>query len=207
MAITTINRAKTLLNITTTDKDTWITALIPQVESDYQAVRNRPFDAGTRVNIATTAALAADETMTVTISSDYAITLRVGDTAQIIARRITNQILPSAYYSVTAPLANASSSSADVLFLERFEPWTESRSVLDLSVSTSTGYTATVTPMETFYPNGAELTAVQMIQFHMGKPGGVKSESLGDYSVTYDESAAGYPKSITGKIKRYVRTL
>ena len=217
MAITTLTNVKTILNITVSDKDTWIDALIPQVESDYEGIRNRPFDVGTLVNIVTTAALAADEEMTITIGNwarigstargaDYTISLREDDTANIIARRIANQIEPSPYYNVK-PLTNATSSSADVSFVEKFEKWTESRSILDMTVSTSTGYTATVNKLQTIYPDGAELTAAQMIQFNLSKPGGVKSESLGDYSVTYGDSVSGYPKSITGKIKRYVKTL
>ena len=45
-----------------------------------------------------------------------------------------------------------------------------------------------------------------MIQYQMSKPGGMKAESLGDYYVTYDNAAGGYPKSIMGQIVRFAVT-
>lgn len=133
MAITTLANAKTLLNITTTTKNAWITALIPQVEYDYQQIRNKPFDVGTKVNITATGALASDEEITIEIGNwsaigstaegkEYDIDLRSGDTADMIARRIANQIQPSSLFRVIPSLVNASSSSADLYFIERFEP-------------------------------------------------------------------------------------
>ncbi len=62
------------------------------------------------------------------------------------------------------------------------------------------------------YPNGAELTAVKMIQFHLNEQVGVASESLGDHTVSYDRGGNSgtvgfYPGVITGRIKKYVRMI
>lgn len=70
--------------------------------------------------------------------------------------------------------------------------------------------TADYEVVDFFYPDGAELTAIRMIGWHLAqqKSIGVSSESLGDHSVTYEKSATGaesYPASIIGSIKRYVR--
>ena len=56
------------------------------------------------------------------------------------------------------------------------------------------------------YPAGAELTAIRMIEFQMSKKtAGVKAESLGDYSVTYEDASGKYPKSIISGIRKYVK--
>lgn len=58
------------------------------------------------------------------------------------------------------------------------------------------------------YPTGAELIAIRMIEYQMSnRPSGVISETISRYSVSYEDAEKGYPKSIIGKIKRYVRFL
>jgi hypothetical protein len=102
MAIISLGRAKALLNITDGDNDSQITALIPQVEADYEHIRNKSFDKGSILSIATTG-LPADEEITVTIGNfaaiggtdsgwEHDVDLREDDTADIIATRIMNQI-------------------------------------------------------------------------------------------------------------------
>lgn len=56
------------------------------------------------------------------------------------------------------------------------------------------------------YPDGAGLVAALMISYHLntGKRAGIASQSLGDHSVTFKDLVNGYPKEITGKIRRYV---
>ena len=207
MAITTLDNVKTILNIKTTDDDDWIESLISQVESDYIHIRGKPFNVGTKVNIETSG-LAQDEEIIIDISdNDYNIGLKQDDTAGMITRRIMNQMKPTPYYEIVT--TGTTSTSADIYFTEKFENWTEDYSVLDLSVeSTASDITATVTKMQTIYPPGSELTAAQMIHHHLtqhetGKPAGVKSESLGDYSVTYADTQGSYPRAITGQIARY----
>jgi len=59
------------------------------------------------------------------------------------------------------------------------------------------------------YPIGSELTAIRMISYQIQslKSQGVHSESLGDYSVTYDTVDHQYPRSIIGSIKRYAEII
>lgn len=60
------------------------------------------------------------------------------------------------------------------------------------------------------YPDGAELTAVQMIGYQMSnnKSLGVVNEDLADHSIQYEKpnsatNIEGYPMSIVGNIARY----
>ena len=55
----------------------------------------------------------------------------------------------------------------------------------------------------TVYPTGAELTAIEMIDFQLKRQGNISSESLGDYSVSY-AGEGDYPHSIRKQIKTYV---
>ena len=205
MAITTLSNVKTLLGLSTgTADDARITALITQVEDDYQAIRGKPFDVGTKVSIETTG-IPADETIMIEVGAwEYDIDLVTGDTAPMIARRIVNQIKPNTYYNIFAPFST--STSADVWFTEKMEDWSDSISVLDLDIVTSANITATVSKMELIYPDGAEMTAAQMVGYQMQRPNGIQSESLGDYSVSYGTVQGGYPSAITSKIIRFAVT-
>jgi hypothetical protein len=203
VAITTLAEVKQILNITTTEKDDWITNLIPKVEDDYAAIRNRSFDIGTKVKVETLG-LPADEDLGLTIGDDYyVIALKKDYNAHEIAYKVFQQMLPSVLYDVS--IVNASSSSADLRFTEKFPAFQENFSVVDLSVDASANFDTTVTTLQTFYPDGSGKTAAQMINHQMADSAGVQSESLGDYSVSYTEAgAAGYPKSVTSSIKRFV---
>ena len=216
MAITTLSNVKLLLNMSSTDttNDAWITALITQAESDYEQIRGKPFDIATKINIATTG-LPADEEAEIEIGNsasvgatasglEYEVWLRENDGANMIAYRVMAAMKPSGYFNFS--MTNTSSSDADLYITERFPPWQEFISNLDITITSSTSFTSTITKMQTVYPAGSEMTAAQMIQYLMSKPGGVKAESLGDYSVTYDDAAGGYPKSIMGQIVRFAVT-
>lgn len=70
--------------------------------------------------------------------------------------------------------------------------------------------TASYEVVDFFYPDGAEITAIRMIGWHLTqqKSIGVASESLGDHSVSFEKSSGGiesYPPSVIGSIKRYAR--
>ena len=205
MSITTLSNVKTLLGLSTgTADDARITALITQVEQDYQAIRGKPFDVGTKLNIECEA-LPADETVTIEIGAwEYEVDLIEDDTAPMIARRIVNQIKPNSHYTIFAPYST--STSADVYFTEKMEAWSDDYSVLDMSITNSANITATVSKMELIYPDGAEMTAAQMVGYQMQRPNGIQSESLGDYSVSYGTVQGGYPSAITSKIIRFAVT-
>lgn len=114
MAITTLEKVKTILQISDTSQDDLIEALIPLVEADFLMIRNKAFD---------------------------------------------------------------------------------------------TEYNEDTEEYDTVYPIGSELTAIKMIQHQLSniKSQGVSSESLGDYSISYDNAMLvdGYPKSVVGGIKKY----
>jgi len=62
--------------------------------------------------------------------------------------------------------------------------------------------------MGTYFPASSELTAIRMIGWQLQSSGslGVKSESLGDHSISYANDSAlrrGYPESVVGCIKRH----
>jgi hypothetical protein len=43
------------------------------------------------------------------------------------------------------------------------------------------------------YPKGLKIIASQMVRYKLDQNPGVKSESIGQYSVTYEEASSGYP--------------
>jgi len=223
MAITTLVNFKALTGTTSTDNDDQITALIPQVEKDYLNIRNKPFDEGTKLTIQTLG-LAADEEITVQIGnfasvgsavqgSEYTVALRNGDTADMIAKRIMIGIKPTPYYNMF--IASAATGEAVMYLLDRFPDYMENFSVLDFAIDTSAAITTTIAKMQTIYPDGAEMTAVRMIQHQINtvESAGVTRESLGDYSVDYagqgmhQVSYGSYPKSVVGNIKRFAVTM
>lgn len=58
------------------------------------------------------------------------------------------------------------------------------------------------------YPAGSEMTAIKMIswQLYNANSFGKSSESLGDYSVSYEQNRISeYPLTITNQIKKYIK--
>ena len=58
------------------------------------------------------------------------------------------------------------------------------------------------------YPNGAEFTAFEMLQYKMQGVGknGVISESIGNYSYSLANNNNDYPDNITKKIKKWANS-
>ena len=61
------------------------------------------------------------------------------------------------------------------------------------------------------YPDGANITACQMIGFMLSEESKTgnqfQSESIGKWSRSNSDMFMGYPKAITGKIKRYISSI
>ena len=190
MAITTLEQAKLILQISTTTKNDLISALIPLVEDAYEEIRNKPFD--TAVKIAVTSSASADGYVYVSFDgSAESVEVLNGDTAAIVAMKIKQELY--------APYYNKSVVGASVFLVHKYGSY--QKITFD---GNGSGVTATVTENERIYPSGAELTAIKMIGYSLQKnKEGKTSESLGDYSVAFDVSAGLYPKSITGSIKRF----
>ena len=193
MAITTWAKAKSVLELDD-DKETLVEALIPLVEADYEAIRNKAFDTYTKLTV--TNGATADGDITVTVSDAYSelsydVKVKENDSTFLVAQRIASRL----------DNRNVVADKDDVLFFGV-------GLVLSFDGGT-TGATADVTGMATHYPKGAEYTAIKMINYHLQAADamGLASESLGDYSVSYDRGAtiADYPKDVVGNIKRHVK--
>lgn len=188
MAITTLNKVNTILGLS--GQDDLVNSLIPLVEEEYLNIRNRPFDIAQVITV--TAPCDTTNSLEILIGDVYYyVDLKELDTEEIIARKIYHAFRHT--YSVKQSGATVTLSN-----LEGF-----------LSISDSiTGAEFTVSGPDTIYPIGAEMTAIQMIGYRIAKQSsqGIASESLGDHSVSYEQTAGGveYPKSITGSIKRFV---
>lgn len=61
---------------------------------------------------------------------------------------------------------------------------------------------------EIVYPNGAEFTAFEMLQYKLDGTGknGVISESIGNYSYSLASNNNDYPDNITRKIKKWANS-
>lgn len=199
MAITSLSTFKAAIGTDSTVTEDRVTSLIPLVEKDYIRIRNKPFDVGTKITVSSASTLGGELDITIG-SQSYNVEFEAGDSIAAVIRRIRNQLLPNAYYNIT-PTSNA------VYLSEKHEEYTTDASVLDVSVS-STSVTTTVTKMETIYPDGAEFTAIKMIDYQLdaGKSVGISSESLGDHSITFDTGPkiSDYPKAVVGGIKRFL---
>jgi hypothetical protein len=52
------------------------------------------------------------------------------------------------------------------------------------------------------YPKGLKIIAAQMIRYKIYQNPGIKSESVGQYSVTYEEASSGYPVQLWEALKK-----
>lgn len=218
MAITTWANVKSVLELSTT-KQTIVEALIPFVEDDYKNIRNKDFDLVTKLQV--TAGASAGGDLTVTIDEfDYTIAVENGDSVQTVVWKIAYG-LRSVFRKLSVDgdtiyfddlpmitthrgLRGTIQNEKSFFFTHNYPPI----NAVEVSFNGgTTGAAATVTSHYTHYPPGAEMTAIQMIQFQLNtkKYVGAVSESLGDHSITYDRGGASlYPPSITKSIKRYV---
>ena len=185
MPITTLSQYKLIKGITGTAQDAQIEALILLVESDYLNIRNRPFDTGITIKVTAGATVTGDLEFTYA-GSTVLIAVEAGDTTPVVAHRIGLVL---------------GGHVGDTVTIE---------TVYDYTLNAgATGVTATISTVGNLYPEGSEMVAINMMHWMLsggGQSAGVASESLGKYRVSYDtgQSAGGYPKSITGAIKRYV---
>ena len=194
MAITTLAQAKLILGITGTTQDALITALIPMVEQDYLAIRNRPFDIGATLTINTGAGVAGNITVTIDGGATIVAVL-AGDTATRVAWKIKLAIGDGYHYTSTI--------SGAVLTITSI--YADTEVTVTFTDTDTTGVTATVSDTDVIYPTGAEMTAIEMIEHRLSKkPVGVASESLGDHSVSYAAMNGKYPIEVTKGIKRFV---
>jgi len=52
------------------------------------------------------------------------------------------------------------------------------------------------------YPKGLKIIASQMVRYKLDQSPGIKSESIGQYSVTYEEASSGYPVQLWDALRK-----
>lgn len=186
MAITTLGSVKTITGIT--DNDDLIEALIPMVEDDYLRIRNKPFDTGQGLRVISGASSAGYIYLTID-GIIYSLEVESGDNVYSVARKIYERLKYKLKLMVKGD---------EVIFLTPYQ--------VDFE-DISTGVEVESPTVATIYPDGSELTAINMIAYRIENKlnQGIKSESLGDHSVSYGDLSDGYPKSLQSGIKRFVK--
>ena len=161
--------------------------LIPIVEGDYLRIRNKPWDIGNILTV--TGGATAGGTVVVEVGgSPLDVPVLAGDNAVTVANKI--------YNSMQINFIKVQQNAAALTFPGYNEL---------TYTPAGTGSTATISGIDSIYPQGAEHTAIRMIK-HILFQGteGAQSESLGDWSVTYAKGGKTYPDTILDSIKRYV---
>jgi len=185
MAITTLAKVKTITGI---DNDDLVEALIPLVEEDYKSIRNKPFDTGQGLKVTSPATSAGYIEITID-EITHSIHISSGDNVFGVARKIYDKLK----YEYNLDL-----NADEVIFLTPHQVSYEDTDDTGVEVDSPT--------VAVIYPPGSESTAIRMVAYRVANrvSEGVKSESLGDHSVTYEDTSGSYPKGITAGIKRYV---
>ena len=185
--ITTWARTRDILGLAA-GQQALVDMLIPLVEQDYLHIRNKPFDVGNVLTITAPCAVTGNVTVTYN-GTDFTIPVIAGDNAFVVARKIS--------FAFERIIQKLTSVSGEAVTFYGY-------ATLAFAAG-GTGVAATTSGIDTIYPHGAELTAIKMIEHHLGgAAANVSSESLGDYSVTYKNDVSEYPGSIVSRITRYV---
>ena len=175
-----------ILYIVDETRDDRISALLSIVEADYLRIRNIPFIefwADATVDDATL------ENITIVDDTDAENLLDITDARKAIFKSLERGMVVSG--------TGVQSKIDDY----EYDLTDDSRTIEMDDVATATGEEVLVTA----YPAGADYTAALMIEYNLYKRHGFSSERTGDYSYSQEEIVSGYPKSITGMIRRYVR--
>ena len=201
MAITTWANVQAILELAAA-KQTLVNALIPQIEADYQAIRNKPFDIGKTLTV--TGAPSSDGNIKVTLG-DYSFYVAVenGDSVELVARKIKVEIGSTFYYSVNGVdrLYDITVVGAVLTFKNKYS---DTELTITFEDTDTTATTATVSQTQIIYPDGSEMTAIQMINWRLQKiPAGVTSDKLGDFSQNFESGGGIYPAAISRSIKKF----
>jgi len=175
-----------ILYIADETRDDRVSALIPIVEADYLRIRNIPF---IEFWADTTADDATLENITIVDNTDAENLLDIIDARRAIFRNLERGMVVSG----TGVQSKISGYEYDLT--------DDSRTIEMEDVATATGEDVLITA----YPAGADYTAALMVEYNIYKRHGFSSERTGDYSYSQEEIVSGYPKSVTGMIKRFVR--
>jgi hypothetical protein len=187
MAILTYAEAKQFLQISGTDNDTLISALIPVVQSEIIEITNNHF-----LNLEV-----------YTVSAGISFTAKAGATAAFIedtAAAFVADFFAAGHILVDGSKHNdgiwlAGTVAAGKLTLSTLE---------DQIVTEAAGETIGIYTVK--FPTALKLTAAKMIGVNLVKNGvkGITSFSLGDYSESYS-GEGGYPAGVLNELKKYRR--
>ena len=181
----TWEKTQLILKLDNEDR-TIVEELIPMVEQDYLRIRNKPYDMGIALTV--TSGATTDGDLEVDIDcGKFLVPVKAGNNALVVAGKIEQYV--GRYFNARQ--------DGTTVYLYGF---------IDVTFDPMlTGVTASVSDLDTIYPIGFETVAIKMIQWHKDRINqtGIKSESLGDYSVTFADVHNDYPKSIIGSIRRY----
>jgi hypothetical protein len=186
--ILTTAECKTLLNITNTAKDTMIAALLPIVEDNIRKYCRNDFlhNYKNRYNdefylcASTIAFVASSKTITDSGSGLLTAGFISGQTVHITGSKYNDGV----YYVTTAVAGTLTLDSAETL------------------VEETAGNAVTITLVT--YPKSLKIIASQMVNHRLlNQTPGVKSESIDDYSISYDDISGGYPPQILALLNNY----
>lgn len=182
MLITT-NKIKSLLNISNTDNDNFIKALIPIVEQDICTLCKNDFIdcefdfiSSNKISFNST-----ENSLNLTgIESKGFI---AGDTIRVYKSLRNDQIF------------TIESIETNKLILDSIDEVTQEYSGENIYVA------------KVKYPPGLKMIFAQMINFlvneNQEETSNVKSEKMDDYSITYEDKSSGYSSSILSKLYNY----
>lgn len=178
--IATLNEIKTLLQISDTSKDDLIDTLTPLVENDIVDYTNAFRD---KVNYVSSNSWVFTDATTPTISS------------------VSNNFVAGQMIFVEGSMLNDGVYTIDSVSGNTINI----NSLYSLSDENS-NYAITIYPL--LVPKALKLIFAQMVNFRLDKYiNNIKSESLGDYSVTYGSEATnminGYPANIIQQLNKY----
>lgn len=179
--IITLTEVKELLQITTTSTDSLIETLIPIVVVDAHEYTKNYFENYDVQVSSSTIAFGSDE-----ITADYDFDDYGFDDDQWI--RVKGSYRNNGIYKI-------SSVSSSTITIDTDD------SIDSITTEDLDDY-VTITKIE--YPKALKLIIAKMINHHLNdNKDDIKSESISRYSVTYQDSINGYPKSIISGLNRW----
>jgi RNA-binding protein YhbY len=163
--ILTLEEVKLLLNIGTSEKDTYINAVLPVVENDIIHYTKNDFKV---LDLTSTKVL----NQVITCDNE----LKVNDTVMFLDG-----------VNADIPLTVQTASTTEITVIESVDNDLSERAFVKVK-----------------YPKALKMIASQMLAFKMTQRSGVTSETIGQYSITYDKTAvSAYPKEIWESLRRY----
>jgi hypothetical protein len=189
MPIVTIEKVNLFGRIEGIGNDILIQELIPEIEADYLMLRNRPFPVISG-NI-------TDGSAVISLVQRYdadVVEYQNGNNFNGENYDYYDHLFDELTEGMTVSDVTGSNVFGKIISIDK----------LNQAITLDSNSKETVFGKKLYvYPVGCQLVASEMIKYQMSKRY-VGSESFGDYSFTNEQMIGGYPKSIVGKINRFV---